>query len=369
MILFRYICKEIFQTSFSVILILLLIVSSGRLAKYLAQASIGDLSSNIVFSVILYRIPDFLPLVIPLGFFIGILLALGRLYSDNEMIIISNSGISKSRILSFILIPSILVSTLVAYLILFAAPASLHMVQSLLQQSSKDTSYNFIQPGKFQIYEEGKKVSYIDSYNNEKNILNDILLVDYDELGRLLIIRSNSAKFFQEDIHSSKDIFLFDGKIYQGEVDQLDYRITTFQEHAHKLNSPKTKEKLKLAVGSKPTSELIGSSSHTEIAALHWHLSFPLVVLVVSVFALGLSKTNKRIGRYTKLLPAILIYIIYIICITATRVSIESASMSPIMLWISHLIFFLFALIIFFKSELKFYFLKLGLRGKNETNR
>lgn len=369
MILFRYILKEISQMSFAVILILLLIVTSGRFAKYLAQSSVGDLSSNVVFTVILYRIPDFLPLVIPLGFFIGILLALGRLYSDNEMVIFSGSGISKSKLLSFILIPSLFVSILVAYLILFVSPSSLQKVQALLQQSTNDVSYNFVAPGKFQTYEGGKKVSYIDTYNKKKNILNDILLVDYDEFGRLLIIKSSFAKIYQEDILSSKDLFLFDGRIYQGVIDQLDYRITKFQEHAHKLNSPKTQENLKLAVDSKTTYSLFGSDSHVEIAELHWRLSFPLVVFVVSVFALGLSKTDRRLGRYTKLLPAILIYLIYIICITSIRLSIESNTISPFVLWASHIVFFFLALIILFKDETKYYYYDLGVSKKNETNK
>ena len=356
MILFRYLNKEVFQTSFSVILVLLLIVSSGRLAKYLSQSSTGDLSSSVVFQVILYRIPDFLPLIIPLGFFIGIILTMGRLYSDNEMVIINNSGLSKLKILNFIFVPSFLLSILVAYFMLFAAPASLQKVQKILQQSSTDMSYNFIAPGRFQTYTDGKKISYVGSHDKKKNILNDILLVDYDNSGRLVLVKANYAKLYQEDVLSSKNLLLFDGRIYQGIIDNLDYRITTFQEHSSLLHASKSDEKIKLAVDSKSTASLLRSDSFVDIAALHWRLSFPLVVLVVSVFALGISKTNKRLGKYTKLLPAILIYIVYIMCITAIRVSIENNTISPLLLWISHFIFFCIAVFILFKDEFRFYF-------------
>ena len=356
MILFRFINKEIFQTSFFVITVLLLIVTSGRLAKYLSQSSAGDLSSNIVFSVILYRIPDFLPLVIPLGFFIGIILTFGRLYSDNEMIIIKNSGFSKLNILKLISIPSFLVSILVAFLILFAAPASLNKVQMLLHQSNDDIPYHFIFPGKFQSYKDGKKISYVGSHDKQKNILNDIFLVDYDDSGRLVLIKANFAKLYQEDISTSKNLILFDGKIYRGIIDKLDYRITSFQEYTSLLDTSKTQEQIKLVVDSKPTISLLTSDSFTEVAALHWRLSFPLVVLVVSIFALGISKTNKRLGKFTKLLPAILIYIFYIICITAIRVSIENNTTSPLSLWIGHFIFFSIAIIILYKDEILFYF-------------
>ncbi len=84
MLLFRYLCASILQASLAVTFILLLIVTSGRLAKYLTEASTGNLAADLVFWIILFRIPDFLPLLIPLGLFVGILLAYGRMYVDSE---------------------------------------------------------------------------------------------------------------------------------------------------------------------------------------------------------------------------------------------------------------------------------------------
>ena len=44
MILFRYLSREVFVTTFAVSLTLLVIVMSGRLVKYLADAASGDLA-------------------------------------------------------------------------------------------------------------------------------------------------------------------------------------------------------------------------------------------------------------------------------------------------------------------------------------
>ena len=132
MILFRYFLREIIQATLAVSFVLLLIVMSGRLAKYLAQASSGDLAVDVVFLVVLYRIPDFLPLVLPLGFFIGILLAYGRLYVESEMVVTQACGIGKRYLLLVTLLPAALVAAIVAYLSLLGAPESLSKATACL---------------------------------------------------------------------------------------------------------------------------------------------------------------------------------------------------------------------------------------------
>lgn len=49
-----------------------------------------------LFLIMGYRMPGFLQLILPLGLFLGILLAYGRLYLDSEMTVLSATGMSKS---------------------------------------------------------------------------------------------------------------------------------------------------------------------------------------------------------------------------------------------------------------------------------
>ncbi|HCW89817.1 MAG TPA: LPS export ABC transporter permease LptF, partial [Marinobacter sp.] len=59
--------------------VLLLVFMSGRFIKYLASAAEGELAAGVIFQIMAYRFPGFLELILPLGFFIGILLAYGRM--------------------------------------------------------------------------------------------------------------------------------------------------------------------------------------------------------------------------------------------------------------------------------------------------
>ena len=83
----------------AVSLVLFLVVFSGRFIKYLAEAAIGDLAADILLPVMLYKLPAFFELILPLGFYIGVLLSFGRLYADSEMVILRASGTSQIQLL------------------------------------------------------------------------------------------------------------------------------------------------------------------------------------------------------------------------------------------------------------------------------
>ena len=97
MILQRYLLKDIFSHTGAVGLVFLLVILASRSIQYLEQVSRGELSLELVFWVILFRLPEFLELIIPFSFFLSIVLVIGRLCSDNEMIILEQNGYSNSE--------------------------------------------------------------------------------------------------------------------------------------------------------------------------------------------------------------------------------------------------------------------------------
>jgi hypothetical protein len=74
LIIRRYLVKQVVSTSLVVIALLTLIMMGGRLIKYFGVAAQGRLDAGILFSIIGYRLPEFLTLILPLGFFIGLML-------------------------------------------------------------------------------------------------------------------------------------------------------------------------------------------------------------------------------------------------------------------------------------------------------
>lgn len=131
MIIRRYLVKQVVSTSLVVIALLTLIMMGGRLIKYFGVAAQGRLDAGILFSIIGYRLPEFLTLILPLGFFIGLMLVFGRLYVDHEMAVLNGSGISRNQ-LGRLLIPMTVVFLAVqAVLMLWMAPWGVRQFEQL----------------------------------------------------------------------------------------------------------------------------------------------------------------------------------------------------------------------------------------------
>src|SRR5690606_25135594 len=61
-------------------------------------------------------------------------------------------------------------------------------------------------------------------------------------------------------------------------------------------------------------------------AALQWRLSLPVLVMVVALMAVPLSRTNPRQGRFARILPAVLLYVIYLLALNAARGAVEEGA-------------------------------------------
>ena len=87
MILNRYFLKTIFSYTLAISVVFILIIVSSRSIQYLEQASKGEINPQVVFYVVLYRLAEFLELILPLSFFMSVVLTIGKLSSENELTI------------------------------------------------------------------------------------------------------------------------------------------------------------------------------------------------------------------------------------------------------------------------------------------
>lgn len=349
MILFKYIARDLFATTAAVTIALLLIVASGRFAKYLSKASSGDLSAELLLPIILYRIPDFLPLVLPLSLFVGAMLVFGRLFVDSEMTAMRAGGVNKFQILVIGLIPAFMLSTFVAMLTLWLAPASLAQVQHLLEQSKNSQSPAFLREGHFQsLSSNNVQVFYVGDLTNDGD-MSDVFFFSGDDEGNLSILKAESATIV--DAAEQKVFTVLNGNIASGKLGALDFQLGEFSKYVYPFVLGEFDETVELKIDAMPTLALIDQETREELAALHWRFSLPTTVLVVIVIAIALSETSPRAGRYSKMLPAIIFYLIYILTLAKAREEVVDG-MQPVFMWLTHAAFLVVALIIYFAKDI-----------------
>ncbi len=90
---------------------------------------------------------------------------------------------------------------------------------------------------------------------------------------------------------------------------------------------------------------LLASGQLEHLAELHWRLAVPLSTIILGIFAVPLSRSQPRAGRYGRLGIGLLVFIIYFNLLSAGKAWIEQGTVSPeIGLWWVHAGVLLFAL-------------------------
>ncbi len=362
MIIFRYLAKEVLVSMFAVSGVLLLIIMSSRFVKYLAEAAAGKLAPDVLLAIMGYRLPGFLELVLPLGLFIGILLAYGRLYMDSEMTVLSACGMSQRKLLGYTLLPAVLVSVIVGVLSLFISPAGIEKAEFILSEQKGRSEFDHLQPARFMASQNGSGVTYSESLSlNRKQMRNVFMaemgVADKGEQAKLSVILATEGQQIIDPESGERYLKLNKGYRYSGRPGEADYQVLQFDEYWQHLAKNKIKAGSTVKADSIATADLLASDDLENIAALQWRLSLPLLVIVITLLAVPLSKTDPRQGRYVQMVPAILLYIVYLVSLNAARGAIEDGGMSPFPgIWSVHFVFITIAVVLLFLNDIKIYF-------------
>lgn len=357
MIVFRYLSREVLVTMSAVSAVLLVIIMSGRFIKYLAQAAQGALDPGSLFMIMGVRMPGFLQLILPLGLFLGILLAYGRLYLDSEMTVLTATGMSQQRLLAYSMAPALLVALLVAWLSLSLAPKGIERMQLILNKQDAMTEFDTLAPGRFQSMRDGSRVTYTEQLSNDRTQLGGVFIAEKNppHNGKpgtdAVLVAHHGVQQIHPD--GSRYLILTDGYRYDGVPGQADYRAIKYDTYGVLLPKPEVSSEIddRDAI---PTSELLASKEPRMRSELQWRLSIPLLVFIVTVLAVPLSKVNPRQGRFLKLLPAVLLYMSYLALLITARGMLDKGKIPlGIGLWWVHLLFLAIGLLLVYWEPLR----------------
>ncbi|ROS05251.1 lipopolysaccharide export system permease protein [Sinobacterium caligoides] len=320
----------------------LLIIMSARFVRYLAEAAVGKLSGDVLLWIMFYRLPGFFELILPLGFFIAILLAYGRLYVESEMVVLTACGFSTNRLLVYTLIPALFIALVMSGISLYLSPMGMNKAQQILSDPKNKNGFGTLVPGRFQVAGSGR-VSYVEGLHNHKKDMDNVFMAQVvprskGKAEEISLIFAKTGKIVEKE--DSRYLELGNGYRYVMKGNRLDYSSTGFERFGTRLDEAESVLEDSSELDALPTSALLASSSLAHSATLQWRISLSLIIPIVAIIALSLSKTNHRQGRYVKMLPAILIYLIYLLLLNAGRGAIEGGKLSPVYgLWVIHAAF------------------------------
>ncbi|MRX27302.1 LPS export ABC transporter permease LptF [Kangiella sp. HZ709] len=325
MIISRYLNREVFTSTTAILGVLFAIFISQRIVKHLGQAANGDISGTMVWQMVGLFSPVLIGFLLPLAFFLGCLLAFSRLYVDSEMAVLRSSGVSEYRLIKMLLPIAFIVSIIGGIVTLWVAPWASETTYELRDEQASKLELSMLSPGQFQTFQKAKGVVYVDEASEDsQSALGNFFLAELpeDEQGESRLVSAKSAERFYDEEQDKNFLQLNDGYVYQLDENKQVRKITKFEHYYARLDAEQSITSRR-KITAKPTIELWQDQDALSLAELNWRLAVPMSVPFLLLLAIPLSRVRPREGKFAKILPAIFVYIGYIIAIVVFRRWIE----------------------------------------------
>lgn len=363
MILFRYICREIYLCLLIITVILVSVLVINEFSHFLKGAAAGQYSIMNVVMLVGLQLPPMLTYILPLGLFLGILIGIGRLYTDYEMTVMTACGMSLVRQVVTVMSLAAGVALFAAWLSLWVNPRALDLMSHLRISALNNFNVGTLMPHRFEAFGDGRMV-YVGDVSHSKNQVKDVFLAIADQKTlssdhpKWHIIRADEAHQATRHDTPGKFVVLQNGSRYSGVAGQSDVTRSYFNDYGINIVSQllygkhhqMRKVEHKVIVRALPSTELYQHIGHDRLADAEWQLrlSVPISILIASLIAVACSEVDPRRGRYFKMIPAVMLYIIYACVIFLCHSWIKSGKLpADIGMWWIHGTMLLVALLLF----------------------
>jgi lipopolysaccharide export system permease protein len=332
----RYLAREVAQTFAGVFAVLLLIFLSDRFIRYLGQAAAGSLPTEVILQLVALKLVGALGLVVPLTFYLAVLLGLGRMYRDNEVTAMAAAGVSPAQLLRAVLGLALVAAAVSMVLSLFLGPSAGAIAEGAKREAEASAEVTTLVGGRFKALAEGDRVFYAQGVSPDRARLDNVYVHIHDTARRATL---SSSDGLQEVDPTTGDRFLVlvNGYRYQGEAGLADYTVTRFDRHAVRVERGQ-REARPFQPYTVPTLELLAADSPLLQAELQWRLSSPLSVILLGAVAALLARSAPREGRYGRLFTAVLVYFVYSNLLAVAKTLVEQGRLPTwIGVWPAHL--------------------------------
>ena len=345
MIIIRYLVRETLKSQLAILFILLLIFFCQKLVRILGAAVDGDIPTNLVLSLLGLGIPEMAQLILPLSLFLGLLMTLGKLYTESEITVMHACGLSKAVLIKAAMILALFTGAVAAVNVMWAGPWSSRHQDEVLAEAKANPGMAALAQGQFQQASDGNAVMFIESVNG--NRFHDVFLAQLRPKGnaRPSVVVADSGELSQQK-DGSQVVTLNKGTRFEGTAMLRDFRITDFNNYqaiiGHQAVSadPDDTEQMDMRTLWK---------THTDRARaeLHWRFTLVATVFIMALMVVPLSVVNPRQGRVLSMLPAMLLYLVFFLLQTSIKSNGGKGKIDPmIWMWGINLLYFALAVLL-----------------------
>lgn len=303
----RYIIQEIFKPFLVVVLILTGLFACFSSARFLAQAVTETLGIYGMLELVWLKTLIALEVLVPIGLYVSVIIGLGRLHRDQEIIAIRSVGIGGRSLVKAVFLIALPIGILSGAISVFARPWAYKESYLMDAQAQAELNTDRFQAGRFYGNEDSGRVVYIQHKDSSSGLMQGVFdYINREDESEIVIAKSAYRR--QPSPDQPARLHLLDGTMYRLVHDGKGDSVVHFNKMVYYTNvSKEVGYKGKAAT----TLQLLDSNRPEDIAELQWRLSRPLATMLLALIAVPLSRSTPRQGKGEKTFTAALIFAIY----------------------------------------------------------
>ncbi|TLM68986.1 MAG: YjgP/YjgQ family permease [Deltaproteobacteria bacterium] len=357
----RYLLRELATPTLLGLLVFTLVLIAGRMVQLADLVINKGVSFGDIATLLVATLPPFLSISIPLAFLMGIMLGMGRLSADNEIIALKTAGIGLSRLARPVIILALASSIVTALMSWWLAPWGNRTFRTTLFDITSSKASVALQPQTF-VKQFDNMVFYADGVDPRSGEVLGVFIVENQERG-ILTITAERGKLTTDPEQQLITLSLYNGHLHRENRETADkakvkpaakgkdqpgdsYQVIRFSRYDIRpaiAATPTDKEAAEAKPKDLGLAELLsqadGSDRKNTLARAELHRRFctPLAPLVFALLALPFSTHLSRSGRGSGFIFGMAIYLAYHFLISLAETLTGEAGFSPVYsFWLIH---------------------------------
>ena len=176
LIIERYLSREVLRTCAAVLAVLMLVYGADRFSRFLSDPAAGVVSPALVVQILGLKLVEKLPVFLPLALYLAVLISLGRLYRDSEIVAFGAGGVGVWRFSRGVFGVVAGCSLAGAALSLFVSPGAASMRWALLEEARQRAENQVFVPGRFKEFGGGDQVIYVETVDAESGRMSNVFV-------------------------------------------------------------------------------------------------------------------------------------------------------------------------------------------------
>ena len=343
----RSLLREFGNLAVAVFATLFAITLTTQLIRFLGQAASGKLLSEAVLALLGFSALNYVPVLLSLTLFISVLMTIGRSYRDSEMVIWFSSGLPLTAWVRPVLIFALPLVFVIALLSLFLAPWANSQSEAYRRQLDSREELSRIAPGVFRESANAERVFFVEAVAGDSSNVQNVFVTSMQH-GRLGVMVSRRG-FTETAANGDRFIVLAEGRRYEGNPGDAEYRVMEFKRYAVRIETREAKSGM-IPARALSTQALLEEPHQGNLAELLWRIGLPLAALNLALLAIPLAYVNPRASRSANLVFALLTYMVYSNLISVSQAWVSQGKISfHIGWWAVHVTMLLLLLALFYR--------------------